>query len=129
MPNVYVLHHNRLFLGKQPKKIFAFRNVLDAKLLQKNISHNETNITSVCDKVYIIQKNPTENDMNYLMMLDLDALNKKTKMNGIDVEIIEFIIENKQKMFLVSKKQNVVYERNLELEDFQINLDIIFKKL
>lgn len=129
MPHeAFVIRYRSDVLGSG-RNVFAFRNGFDANLVKNNM-YPDVRISNVNKKVYLLEK---KKKMELVVppvrveSVDFESFYHKTRINGLELNLVEFVIDDHAKLLIVSSSAMPELDE-LELKDVKYNIEQLFKK-
>ena len=113
MVDVYVLKHGSCTFGNE-RKVFAFRNAADAQLVRSCYKVPEQRIMPFSKRVHVFNKLDNVDCIVDVQLVshNIEHLYYQSKINGLDLDIVEKILEKKEKLMILSLQ--------IELEDVEV---------
>jgi hypothetical protein len=130
--NTFVIKNQKYVMGNC-KKIFAFRHKIDARIIRDSLHCPEQKIRTLTNKMHYLLKagedmNPDIKSVLHIEEIDFESFYYKAKTNRLELYLIDFVIEKKNKIVLIGSKPEDVDDEDDEV-DARKYIEEIFKKL
>jgi len=120
--DVYIIKKNTNYFGNY-RRVLAFRNILDAQLVNVRAAPQ---VRTIRKNLHACKKRFSEVTEGRLAACDVDALWYETNINGLELHIVEKVVERPHNVFLISSSYES--DREITFIDKKINIGEIYKE-
>jgi len=136
MSDAYIIKSHSRVLGT-PKRIYAFKNMLDAQLVREIYIHPKQFIYKISPTLHGIRKicvaDTIANDIaQHALKMSLEGVHSEemyygAQLNGLDLEMIDYVVNKENELFLIGKQLKV--NRKIKMDDFRLHFNSIYNKV